>query len=722
MKTKPDGPDTPPIESEEVLWPGGSDRYVRHARIAVGALGAVFEAYDRLLERPVALCVLHEEQNTPSGRAHFTEVIGALACLSHAGMTPIYDVVEDADPPYYAMKRVAGISLAARLNDGSSLRSLIAVLAKVSETLAYAHGNRVVHGGLTPEKIRMGAFGEVIVMGWSAALARRREEPPDPAVDVRALGTLLQRALGIATSGQATDKPSALIAIARRAATAQSAETCSAEDVATALTAWQDGAQRVEEAQRYLHHLKTLTPELDALRQQAEQLRATSHDMLSTIAPWQSEADKADAWALEDQATSLTRQAIRMALEAEQRLYAALNIAPELPEAHITLAERQRNAHGAAEASQDQSEAHRLEVSLRTHAEALPSRHPVRVKTMAYLRGEGALSLISDPPGAEVLLYRYEVHRRRLLPVFQRSLGRTPLSQVPLPMGSYLCVLRSEGRPWVRYPVRIARQQHWDGVPPGSRTTHPIWLPEHLEPHECYVPAGWYLSGGDPEARMGLPARRLWVDALVVQRFPITERALVAYARAAASEGSRTARALLESRMPETDPDVPAVGVSWDTACAYATWLAERTGRPWRLPSELEWEKAARGVDGRAFPWGDFLDPAWCCTIDSHSGAPSPAPVDRFPVDVRVYAGGVLGGNAHDWCLDDFSTEGPRVIHQRVRPSPPDSDAIYRPQKGGAWNNFTRSARCADRTPGEPWQAQNDQSFRLVRTPAENTV
>ena len=711
--------DAPASESKETLWPRFSERYVRHTRLAVGALGSVYEAYDQLLRRPIALCVLHEEQDTPKGRAHFADVVGDLACLSHAGMTPVYDVVEEAGPPYYTMKRIGGLSLAAHLSDRPSLRSLIAVVVKVSETLSYAHGQQVVHGRLTPEKIRLGAFGEVIVMGWGAALARRREEVLDPVVDVRALGILLENAWAITAPVEPADDggpPQALTAIARRAATAATTETFSADHMAAALTAWLDGAERDDEARRYLRRWKTLEPELAPLRHQAEQLRTSSQRMLATIAPWQSDVNKLDAWALEDQAASLTRKANRMALEGEQQLYAALNIASELLEVHSTLAEQQRRAHCVAEASRDQSEAHRLEISLRTHAEALPPRHPVHVQTMAYLRGDGALSLLTDPPGAEVLLYRYEVHRRRLLPVFQRSLGHTPLRQVPLPMGSYLCVLRTEGRPLVRYPVHIARQQHWDGVPPGSRCAHPITIPAHLEPNECYVPAGWYLSGGDPEARMVLPRRRLWVDAMVVQRFPITERALIAYAHAEAAEDNQSAHTLFERRALETDPDVPAVEVSWETAFAYAAWLAKRTGRPWRLPSELEWEKAARGVDGRAFPWGDFLDPSWCCTIDSHSGTPRLALIDQFPVDVSVYDVRGMGGNAHDWCLDDFAKDGPPVIDQRVRPSPPDSGAIYRPQKGGAWNNFARSARCADRTRGEPWQALSDQGFRLVRS------
>jgi serine/threonine-protein kinase len=93
------------------------------------------------------------------------------------------------------------------------------------------------------------------------------------------------------------------------------------------------------------------------------------------------------------------------------------------------------------------------------------------------LKGDGALTLVTDPPGAEVLLHKYELQHRRLVPVFQRSLGRTPLTSVSLPRGSYLCVLKREGFHDVNYPVLIGRQEHWDGVRPGEKDSFPIELP-----------------------------------------------------------------------------------------------------------------------------------------------------------------------------------------------------------------------------------------------------
>ena len=88
--------------------------------------------------------------------------------------------------------------------------------------------------------------------------------------------------------------------------------------------------------------------------------------------------------------------------------------------------------------------------------------------------------------------------------------------------------------------------------------------------------------------------------------------------------------------------DWPVVLIDWGGAKAYAAWLTQRTRQRWRLPMSLEWEKAARGVDGRIFPWGSFLDPSWCCIRQSHRGAPSIVPIHRYPSDVsRIRANDV---------------------------------------------------------------------------------
>ena len=75
---------------------------------------------------------------------------------------------------------------------------------------------------------------------------------------------------------------------------------------------------------------------------------------------------------------------------------------------------------------------------------------------------------------------------------------------------------------------------------------------------------------------------------------------------------------------------VPVVLVDWFDAVAYCRWRSDREGTPIRLPTEMEWEKAARGTDGRVFPWGDHFDSTFCLMLSSRPFMPQPEPVGTF--------------------------------------------------------------------------------------------
>jgi formylglycine-generating enzyme required for sulfatase activity len=103
----------------------------------------------------------------------------------------------------------------------------------------------------------------------------------------------------------------------------------------------------------------------------------------------------------------------------------------------------------------------------------------------------------------------------------------------------------------------------------------------------------------------------------------------------------------------------PVIFVDWHGASAYTRFKARTADRPCRLPTELEWEKAARGVDARLFPWGDFLDPTWCRMLETHNDLPTMAPAGTYEVDESVYGVRDMAGNQRDWCLDVPTEQGP---------------------------------------------------------------
>ncbi len=99
--------------------------------------------------------------------------------------------------------------------------------------------------------------------------------------------------------------------------------------------------------------------------------------------------------------------------------------------------------------------------------------------------------------------------------------------------------------------------------------------------------------------------------------------------------------------LPDGRQDHPVVLVAFGDAMAYAHWLSARTGATWRLPTEAEWEKAARGPDGRWFPWGLGYDPA---RLNSHDRGPfDTLPVGRFPTGASPYGVLDMAGQVFEW-------------------------------------------------------------------------
>lgn len=119
-------------------------------------------------------------------------------------------------------------------------------------------------------------------------------------------------------------------------------------------------------------------------------------------------------------------------------------------------------------------------------------------------------------------------------------------------------------------------------------------------------------------------------------------------------------------RPPEGREEHPVVLVSHADAVAFAAWLSRTTGQRWRLPTEREWEKAARGTDGRRFPWGDDFDPA---RLNSHDAGPfDTLPVGRFPAGVSPFGVVDAAGQVFEWTATPAG-EGRHIV------------------KGGSWDD-----------------------------------
>ena len=199
------------------------------------------------------------------------------------------------------------------------------------------------------------------------------------------------------------------------------------------------------------------------------------------------------------------------------------------------------------------------------------------------------------------------------------------------------------------------------------------------------------------------PVHQVWVDAFDMAVYPVTE---AQYARFLRATGHEAPRGLGAGPSP---PDLPVVGVSWLDAQAYCAWRTE-TGRTMRLPTEAEWERAARGgIDGVRYPWGDEV-PAW---IPDAGRGPRPGP---WPVTIgEPNAFGLYGiaANVHEWCQDWHGSGF--YSHSPERNPVGPASGVRRVSRGGSWRHAVTISRSAARSKLDPSFRYTDYGFRVAR-------
>ncbi len=719
-----------PEDDETRELPPGAERYIDQGRLGRGGMGEVRQVMDTVLDRTLAMKVLRAERFSEGHvRRQFLEEARVTAGLEHPGIVPVHDLGTLPDGrPYFTMKQVEGRVLGeairelhGRGEDEPGLRALLEVFQRACEAVAFAHARGIVHRDLKPSNIMIGPYGDVLVLDWGLAarvgtqvaqgqLAGTPEYmapeaflrlPLDERVDVWSLGVVLCEILCGARPFRGADVNALLAAMLRgpppkvnppawvpeelrqlclrMLRRRPEARPANAGEVVSEIAAFLHGSRQRALAEQLLAQAEARGEQAELGRARARELKDEAARKAAEMVPTAPEAVKRPLWDLEDQSRVLEQSAEIAEIERLALLRQALTHAPNLTAAHAGLVALYVRQVEQAERRRDAAAATQAEILLRDHLPHLGEQERDRVG--AWLRGDGAVTLLTDAP-AEVLAFRCELQGRRLRPRFVKRLGWTPLVEVPLGRGSWVLLLRAPGRPPVRYPVHLGRGELWSGLAPGETEPAIINLPRQLRPGERYVPAGWFLSGGAPTASGPSPLVPLWCPGFVIGRDPVTNAEYLAYLQDLDARGRPSAPHA--PRYPASGdveppirgepgawevvghPQAPVTFVSWWDGVAFAAWKAEREGLPWRLPAELEWEKAARGVDGRTRPWGEHADPAFALTREHNPNGGSPAPVWRFAADRSPYGVRGMGGNTRDWCLDPYRVEGPETSGQRV--------------------------------------------------------
>lgn len=267
-------------------------------------------------------------------------------------------------------------------------------------------------------------------------------------------------------------------------------------------------------------------------------------------------------------------------------------------------------------------------------------------------------------------------------------------------------------------------------------------LQEKLNLQFVLIPGGEFLIGSNPKVDRQAqtdesPQHRLSVTDFYIMRYPVTNAQYKLFMEAT---DHRPPRFWSKGQFPADQADHPVTGVSFHDAVAFCRWASEVTGLPLRLPTEPEWEKAARGTDGRLYPWGNEWDGSLCNHGDS--GWPSDStPVGRFsPQGDSPYGVADMGGNAQEWCCSLFGTypynpaDGREVLvynedQQGLMPRLHETGCVANPHqieaaldklvvRGGSRRQGRENSRCAYRSWAAPMHRSDDTGFRCCYEPA----
>jgi formylglycine-generating enzyme required for sulfatase activity len=251
-----------------------------------------------------------------------------------------------------------------------------------------------------------------------------------------------------------------------------------------------------------------------------------------------------------------------------------------------------------------------------------------------------------------------------------------------------------------------------------------------FEPETVLVAAGAFLMGSDIDGADEAPQHQLQLPAYEIGKYPVTNREYAEFIKLDRQQEPPTKSRWFLREPPADKLDHPVTGVSWSEAKAYCDWLSEQTGqtRIYRLPTEAEWEKAARGTDGARFPWGnEWLDGR--CNSNSNDTTPvlnrdaQPAARPYYPAGVSVYGCGDMIGNVQEWTSTLWGSD----LKKGAFPYPYRSDdgredleadqhlhRVYRVQRGGAFRDSSAKLRCSARGTSSADSRSRWRGFRVV--------
>jgi len=463
-------------------------------------------------------------------------------------------------------------------------------------------------------------------------------------------------------------------------------------------------------ANKRLKELSEFDAELDGL---SPQIKRTGQAVKEQ--PWSPRSGKKKqrlAWLL-TRRTEISDAIVAAAGAALFQLASARQLASEMPvrreraEGQLLSFLRDRVLRAEARGLLDERERW-----LSTLAARFGQEHPALAKLRA---ARGRIRIACDAPGAQAKILRQDLLLGGGGKAEHVQEAKMPLD-LELPVGSYVALIEAEGRGSLRYPFVIERGRSWPGDfvtgPKGElearrRRCASLRLPSQdvLEEGFCFVAAGPFRSGVRGEWKTLLEDFFIAENELTVSQYQGFRNELgtdVSVLNEDAAPG------IAELQYNEFKPKLPAFGVSWLDAARYCQWRSAAALRGpknrhrYRLPSSAEWEKAARGVDARPYPWGRRFD--WTLVNGglSRGAGAAPQPPAQQESDRSPYGLFDCAGNIAEWT---GYAEDPR----RIEAIAPATNLLQH----GTQGSLLGRPQTLRQVRGGSWRDANPQSFRL---------
>lgn len=449
-------------------------------------------------------------------------------------------------------------------------------------------------------------------------------------------------------------------------------------------------------AEEHVRRALSAIKQYKAVRAEIPQILDRLQSESQQVNPWDDIGRKARLWKMQDELTLARRERIVQFESATRDLTFALSQEKDLPDALDALLQLYWMEYTFAEHDDDEE--------IRLYFESLLRQHDQAGRYIKRLEGPATLTVETDPPGASVFVHSYCMKKRRLVPSEAYFAGKTPLSAELVP-GSYRLTIKRPGYERIFMTVAPTR-------PEPIRRTVQLTSTENRLDGFVSIPGGDVNLGGDRDATDCLPLRHINLEAFAIQRFPVTFGEYINFLNDLEQRNPSDAKERLPrssdgrllyverqrnntwapsiqlfggTRVPIGQLELsalnqlPVVGVSYTDAVAYCEWKSQQDRRLFRLPTESEWEYAARGHDRRAYPWGNYFDASFCKMRLSRPSVEYLEPVGAFqhdcsPFGVRDLAGG---------------------ISEFVESS--DTNRFQSVARGGSWRSDERSCRAATR-------------------------